>query len=85
MAHSPKPPGGPISTNYGVSRVVAADFNGDGIPDLALAGGYYLVVLLGKGDGTFSEVPIGSASIAQAELFGSMLVESISTATEYPT
>jgi sugar lactone lactonase YvrE len=66
-------PGSPIFTNYGSYPVVAADFNGDGIPDLAAAGGYYLVVLLGKGDGTFTEVPI-SSSIAQAELFNFMAV-----------
>jgi hypothetical protein len=32
-------PGSPFSTNYGVYPIVAADFNGDGIPDLAIAGG----------------------------------------------
>jgi Bacterial Ig-like domain (group 3)/FG-GAP-like repeat len=38
--------------------VAAADFNGDGIPDLAVSnsnsGGVLLSILLGKGDGTFS-------------------------------
>lgn len=66
-------PGSPIATNYGSYPVVAADFNGDGIPDLALAGGYYLVVLLGNGDGSFTEVPISSSSISEAN-FSSMVV-----------
>jgi hypothetical protein len=66
-------PGSPISTNYGANPVVAADFNRDGIPDLAVAGGYYLTVWLGKGDGSFTEVPISSSSISEA-IFGSMAV-----------
>jgi hypothetical protein len=66
--------GSPITTNYGSSPVVAADFNGDGIPDLAAAGGYYLIVLLGNGDGTFTEVPITSSMITGAESFSSMVV-----------
>ncbi len=36
----------------GVTAVVVADFNGDGKPDLAVAGGS-LLVMLGNGDGTF--------------------------------
>jgi len=64
--------GSPFATNYGDYPIVSADFNGDGIPDLALAGGYYLVVLLGKGNGSFSNVPIGPSSIQQAELIPSM-------------
>lgn len=34
-------------------HLVAADFNGDGIPDLAVATSSRLVILLGNGDGTF--------------------------------
>jgi hypothetical protein len=65
--------GSPVSEAYGDNPVVAADFNGDGIPDLALAGGYYLVVELGKGDGTFTQVPISSSSTYEA-IYGSMVV-----------
>jgi hypothetical protein len=66
-------PGSPFFTNYGTYPVVSADFNGDGIPDLAIAGGYYLTIWLGNGDGSFTEVPIGSSSITEASLFGSMV------------
>ena len=40
------------------SRLVGGDFNGDGIPDLAIAnyGGSSVTVLLGVGDGTFTAV-----------------------------
>jgi FG-GAP-like repeat len=40
-------------TDAGVGMTVTADFNGDGIPDLASADGS---VQLGKGDGTFKTV-----------------------------
>jgi trimeric autotransporter adhesin len=66
--------GSPITTNYGYYPVIAADFNGDGIPDLAVAGGFYLVVLLGNGDGTFTQMPINSSSVSQADEFSSMVV-----------
>jgi hypothetical protein len=56
-----------------VYPIVVTDFNGDGIPDLAAAGGYYLIVLLGNGDGTFTEVPISSSTIYEA-IFSSMVV-----------
>jgi len=48
-------------TGSGPSSVVVGDFNGDGIPDLAVANAgststyeYYLTILLGNGDGTFT-------------------------------
>jgi hypothetical protein len=66
-------PHSPFTTLYGDSPMVAADFNGDGIPDFAAAGAYYLVVFLGNGDGTFTQVPIGSSSIYEA-IFSSMVV-----------
>jgi trimeric autotransporter adhesin len=65
--------GSPVTEVYGNSPVVVADFNGDGIPDLALAGGYYLVVELGNGDGTFTQVPIGASSTYEAT-YSSMVV-----------
>ncbi len=44
------------STGVEPRVVLAADFNGDGIPDLAVLNGAsgYLTVLLGNGDGTFT-------------------------------
>jgi hypothetical protein len=50
-----------------VSAVTVADFNGDGIPDLAFSNNYAsnnsVVIMLGKGDGTFTagtSLPAGS-------------------------
>ncbi len=59
-AASPPVPGAPWD-------VVAGDFNGDGIPDLALAGNNNAVaILLGNGDGTFTAAaaspPTGSGT-----------------------
>jgi len=47
-----------VSAGTNPSGIAAGDFNGDGIPDLAVteydnANGHDIVVLLGKGDGTF--------------------------------
>jgi hypothetical protein len=66
-------PGSPFFTNYGAYPIVEADFNGDGIPDLAIAGSYYLTVWLGNGDGSFTEVPINASSIYEA-IYSSMVV-----------
>jgi len=68
--------GSPTLTNYGVSPVLVADFNGDGIPDIASAGGYYLIVLLGDGHGGFTALPTTS-SLPGADEFGSMAVGDI--------
>lgn len=49
-------------TGHDVGSVAVADFNGDGIPDLALAnsdGTAAMSILLGKGDGTFASSDIG--------------------------
>jgi hypothetical protein len=46
----------PVSSPYYVgSQIVAADFNGDGKVDIAGIGLPYSVVLLGNGDGTFTQ------------------------------
>ncbi len=59
-----------ITGNNPIS-IVAADFNGDGYPDVAFTNGdvYRVSVLLGKGDGTFptaTKVSTGSLPIAAA-------------------
>lgn len=52
---------GDVSSVAGVSSIAVGDFNGDGIPDLALAGDASgtLTVLLGNGDGTFTATSTG--------------------------
>jgi Bacterial Ig-like domain (group 3)/FG-GAP-like repeat len=59
-------PGSPVgSGNYAPCPIVAADFNGDGIVDLAVANFTpdtgqtvsNVVILLGKGDGSFTDAP----------------------------
>ncbi len=59
-----------IMTN-GPRNSVSGDFNGDGIPDLAIAGGAAntLSVLLGNGDGTFTAAP-GSPIALQSNVIG---------------
>jgi hypothetical protein len=47
----------------GQGQIVAADFNGDGIADLASADETSIAFLLGKGDGTF-ENPIAAGAVA---------------------
>ncbi len=51
--------GSPFFAGYEPRSVVVADFNGDGVQDIAVAGGYnYLVsVLLGNGAGGFNAAP----------------------------
>lgn len=64
--------GGTFETGVDSNSIVSADFNNDGIPDLAVANelGYEhapgtLSVLLGNGDGTFQkEIPIVNAGIS---------------------
>jgi FG-GAP-like repeat len=55
----------PIQTGPSVATVVSGDFNGDGKLDLAYFGGPGVVVMLGKGDGTFSP-PVTTATTLRA-------------------
>jgi hypothetical protein len=50
----------PTMIGKGPSSVVVGDFNGDGIPDVAVTAlyGNNLTILLGNGDGSFSEAPM---------------------------
>jgi len=57
---------------YVNAQVVAGDFNGDGRPDLAIAGSGQLILLPGKGNGTFGQqIAIGTLTayaLAAADL-----------------
>ena len=58
----------------GPGVVVAADFNGDQRPDLVIANGNQYQVFLGKGNGTFLELPAtaigGTSSVVVADFNG---------------
>jgi Chitobiase/beta-hexosaminidase C-terminal domain/Carboxypeptidase regulatory-like domain/Fn3 associated/FG-GAP-like repeat/IPT/TIG domain len=70
--------GSPVTVASSPNAITAGDFNGDGIPDLALAHeGGLATILLGNGDGTFvqasgSPISVGSEleSIATADFNG---------------
>ena len=90
--------GSPFNAPGGVVSLVAGDFNGDGILDLAgITGSYYgeLFILMGKGDGTFkpakySPVKVGGAfnilnSLAVGDLNRDGIEDLVVLAgTEYP-
>jgi hypothetical protein len=52
---------GGVASEIGVG-IAVADFNGDGILDLAAATSDGMTVLLGNGDGTFTAAPVSPAS-----------------------
>jgi Pro-kumamolisin, activation domain/FG-GAP-like repeat/Bacterial Ig-like domain (group 3) len=56
----------PIAVGTGPQSVVTGDFNGDGIPDLAVVNAYAstITVLLGNGDGTFTSMPLLATGIS---------------------
>jgi len=80
-------------TGIGVAQnIVVADFNGDGVPDLAVTQGTFstslnpfppgnVVVLLGKGDGTFGPPvtfpagPVGNSYLATGDFNGDGVID----------
>ena len=66
--------GASSTTNYGSGPIVAADFNGDGILDLAVGSVYNngigLSVLLGNGDGTFTSVSAPNIDFVESIVVG---------------
>jgi hypothetical protein len=73
----------PVSVGTGgpntPSSVVVGDFNGDGIPDLAVAGTPTVTILLGNGDGTFTPAKTspaaGGNSIAVGDFNGDGILD----------
>jgi hypothetical protein len=66
----------PITQTQALEAITTADVNGDGNPDLLLAGNVYpttwlLTVLLGNGDGSFATP--ASYSFTSTEVFGSIV------------
>src|SRR5579862_5668917 len=51
----------PLNVGPGPQMVKSGDFNGDGIPDLAVVDSINLTIFLGKGDGTFQPQTIYAA------------------------
>jgi hypothetical protein len=58
-------PHSPLAALSFPSSVAVGDFNGDGIPDVAVAGfdGDLVTILLGNGNGTFTPVPVNISVI----------------------
>jgi hypothetical protein len=67
---------GPAPNEASATSLAVRDFNGDGVPDLAVVFGGGVRVLLGNGDGTFQTTPIsyvagaGPVSIAVGDFNG---------------
>ena len=63
-------PGAPLSFVEDPVQAVTGDFNGDGIPDIVVTGGFEVMACFGLGDGTFSATPYHSPSANPLNSFG---------------
>jgi uncharacterized protein (TIGR03437 family) len=63
-------PGSPMTVNQDPCCVAVGDFNGDGIPDLAVLSPSTstVTILLGIGDGTFRMLPSGTGNISVGDV-----------------
>ena len=69
-------PNPPPSTTFSSSSILVADFNSDGIPDLALvdSNDQDMIIMLGKGDGTFTQKTVISNSVAGGASLNSVAI-----------
>ena len=75
---TPAPSSSPISAS-GMTAMATGDFNGDGIPDLALTGVFGTEVLLGDGAGMFTKA--SGLTGAYSNFSGAVQLSPTSTAT----
>jgi hypothetical protein len=86
-------PGGPVPTGGGPLSLAVADFNGDGVADLAVAdsGDSTIAILIGRGDGTFAPQPVnpflqtfnGAVYVAAADFTGDGIADIIYAGSRY--
>src|SRR6202000_2510465 len=69
-------PNPPPSTTFFSYSLLVADFNADGIPDLALVdfNDQSMIIMLGKGDGTFTQKTVISNSVAGGASLNSVVI-----------
>ena len=72
----------PAPGALGSSQILAADFNGDGIPDVAVFGNGVLSILLGKGNGMFQmhqDTDVSGARFTLADFNGDGILDAFTS------